>query len=306
LHPVIQRTGASFFEVLTAIALADFAARGVEVAVMEVGLGGRLDSTNVVRPLVSAVTNIALEHTEYLGDTLEAIAREKAGIAKPGIPFVIGEGGRGIASLLAEEASSRGAEPILAVPPAAEYRGPLGLAGPHQRRNAAVAAAVLDALPGPWRPSPAARAAGFTGARLPGRFDRRGRWIFDVAHNPAGIRVLTGALRVTAPDRPLHALVGILRDKAWEEMVAGLSGEVDRMWLTMPPTAPRERRWDLEEVGQAVRRAAGVKHLGPIVEPDFDRALRDVQAGAGTVLVTGSFHTVGDALGRLPGFAPLG
>jgi len=301
LRPVIERTGASFFEVLTAMAFADFAARGVEVAVVEVGLGGRLDSTNVVQPLASAVTSIAREHTEYLGDTLPAIAREKAGIAKPGTPFVIGDRDAGIAGILADVARERGAQPIVVIPPDAEYAHPLGLHGPHQRRNAVIAAGLLDALPAPWRPSDAAVAAGFSGVRLPGRFDRRGRWIFDVAHNPAGIGVLVEALREANPRHPVHALVGILADKAWAEMLAALAPMVDRLWLTTPPTAPPERRWDLAEVGSTVRPADP-----PVIEPDFDRALRDVQHGAGTILVTGSFHTVGDALARLPGFAPLG
>ncbi|MBI2615211.1 MAG: bifunctional folylpolyglutamate synthase/dihydrofolate synthase [Gemmatimonadetes bacterium] len=336
LRPLIERSGASFFEGLTAIALADLAARRVEVAVVEVGLGGRLDSTNVVEPVASAVTTIAREHTEYLGDTLPGIAREKAGIAKPGTPFVIGETDPAIATVLADVAGERGARPIVAVPPGAEYAGPLGLRGSHQRRNAAIAAALLDVLPDPWRPGAAALAAGFSEARLAGRFDRRGRWIFDVAHNPAGIGVLVGALRETELRRPVHALVGILGDKAWQDMLAGLAEVVDRIWLTTPPTAPPERRWNLDEVGRVIGRwsAGGSRSLrlldsppipapgslaarlppasirpitrAPVIEPDFDRALQQVQQGAATVLVTGSFHTVGDALARLPGFAPLG
>jgi dihydrofolate synthase / folylpolyglutamate synthase len=91
LQPLIVERGATFFEASTAIAFADFAARGAEIAVVEVGLGGRLDSTNVVRPLVSVVTKIARDHMKYLGDSLEEIAREKAGIAKPGAPFIVGE-----------------------------------------------------------------------------------------------------------------------------------------------------------------------------------------------------------------------
>ena len=91
LHPLILERKATFFEATTAIAFADFAARGAEIVVAEVGLGGRLDSTNVLRPLVSAVTKIERDHMKYLGDTLELIATEKAGIAKPGTPFVIGE-----------------------------------------------------------------------------------------------------------------------------------------------------------------------------------------------------------------------
>ena len=95
---------ATFFEATTAIAFADFAARGAEIAVVEVGLGGRLDSTNVVRPLVSAVTKIERDHMKYLGDTLEEIAGEKAGIAKPGAPFVIGEREPGLVDVLRREA----------------------------------------------------------------------------------------------------------------------------------------------------------------------------------------------------------
>ena len=101
--------------------------------------------------------------------------------------------------------------------------------------------------------------------------------------------------------RYFAALVGILRDKAWEEMLRALAGAVDRMWITAPPSAPAERRWDLDEVKR------GMEGDGEgVVQPDFDRALQECQAGAGTILVTGSFHTVGDALARLPGFAPLG
>jgi dihydrofolate synthase/folylpolyglutamate synthase len=315
LRGTIERVGASFFEATTAIALADFAARRVDVAVIEVGLGGRLDSTNVIQPLASGVTTIALEHTDYLGNTVEAIAREKAGIAKADTPFVIGEPGAAATKVLRDVAEANGARPIVAVPPDVEYEGPLGLEGPHQPRNAAVAAALLAALPDRWRPPQDAVAAGFARARLSGRFDRRGRWIFDVAHNPAGIAVLLRALAGSRSPRPVHALVGILRDKAWAEMLEALVGAVDRMWLTDPPTAPPERRWDLEEVGKAVRWKGGkdgavppYRHtaLPPVVQPDFDLAFHEVQQGAGTILVTGSFHTVGDALARLPGFTPLG
>lgn len=313
LRPEIEHTEASFFEATTAIAFADFAARRVDVAVIEVGLGGRLDCTNVLAPLASAVTTVARDHTEYLGDSLDAIAREKAGIAKPDTPFVIGEPDAALAGVLAEVAAGVGAR-VTRVPPAARYAGALALAGPHQRRNAAVAEALLEALPPPWRPPPAAVSRGFARARLPGRFDRRGRWLFDVAHNPAGIAVLLAALDREPLVRPVHGLVGILRDKDWRAMVAALEGVSDRLWLTAPPSAPPERRWDLDEVGRTDGRSgdsyamASTRPAGhrSVIEPDFDRALQEVQQGAGTILVTGSFHTVGDALARLPGFAPLG
>ena len=104
LRPLILERRATFFEASTAIAFADFAARGAEIAVVEVGLGGRLDSTNVIAPLVSGVTKIERDHMKYLGDTLEKIAGEKAGIAKPGAPFVIGERDPALVNVLRREA----------------------------------------------------------------------------------------------------------------------------------------------------------------------------------------------------------
>jgi dihydrofolate synthase/folylpolyglutamate synthase len=297
LQADIEATDASFFEATTAIAFADLAARGAEIAVIEVGLGGRLDATNVLAPLVSVVTRIAREHVEYLGESLEGIAREKAGIAKPGVPFVIGEEDDHLATVLADVAAERHAV-VRRVPPGERYGGPLTLGGAHQTRNAAIAVATLQALPDRWRPSATDTAGGLARARLPGRFDRRGRWVFDVAHNPDGMATLVAALGAAAPPRPIHALVGILREKAWDQMLDLLDRAVDRLWVTVPPTAPPERRWLLDQVRAAAPRA--------VVEPDFDRALAQVQVGAATVVVTGSFHTVGDAMARLPGFRPLG
>ena len=304
LKPHIERTGASFFEATTAIAFADFAARGVDVAVVEVGLGGRLDATNVLTPLVSVVTKIALEHTDYLGTDLKGIAREKAGIAKRGVPFITGEPDAELRAELVREAERRGAAPVVLAdgtrpPPPGTV---LGLRGAHQVANAWVACAALKHLPasaglaeGP--PIGEEIPASFADAYIPARFEVRGKWIFDVAHNPDGMRVLVDALRSHEAPRPLHALVGIRSDKDWRPMLALLAPAVDRLVLTMPPSIPMLQRWSVSDV-----RGAPVAH----VEPDFDAALRDVQDGAATVLVTGSFHTVGDALSRLPGFAPVG
>src|SRR5437762_3265827 len=215
LKPHIERLDASFFEATTALAFADLAARGVDIAVIEVGLGGRLDATNVLTPLVSAVTKIALEHVEYLGSDLKGIARENAGIAKPQVPFVTGE-----------------ADP-----------------------------------------------------------DIRAELVKD------GMRVVAQALAESAKTirRPLNALVGIRNDKDWRAMLDSLRPLVDRLTLTVPPSIPLMQRWSIEDMGPDV-----------LFEPDFERALHDIQEGAGTILVTGSFHTVGDAMARLPGFAPVG
>jgi dihydrofolate synthase/folylpolyglutamate synthase len=317
------RLGATFFEISTALAFADLAARGVDVAVVEVGLGGRLDATNVLTPLACGVTRIAVEHTEYLGPDRESIAREKAGIAKPGVPFVTTEPDGRIAALLLEQARARGGvaehldprrglERVAAdargvrfdaVTPQGRYQGvEVGLLGSHQAANALLALRLAE-LVAPAFPVPeAAVRAGLRAARVPGRLDRRGRFIFDVAHNPDGARALVAALPTVAPPRPLVAVVSVLRDKAWREMLEVLGPAVDRLVLTRAPSAPPERAWDLEEVA-AWARSRG---LDAAAQPDFAAALDEAAHDAATVLVTGSFHTVGDAMARLPGAPPLG
>lgn len=310
LRPTIEALNATFFEATTAIALADFAARGVDIAVVEVGLGGRLDSTNVLNPLVSAVTHIALDHQKYLGDTLELIATEKAGIAKNGVPFVIGERDPVLARVLAAagEAAIRARDPSgvfvpVVVAPAREWSGPLGLLGPHQRRNAAVASAILAALPKALQPSMGCIAEAFAAARLPGRLDRRGRWLFDVAHNPDGMAALVAALGELRPATPVHALVSILGDKAWPEMLVALDQSIDFGVLTVAPSAD-VRRWDLGWLERWLAQDRPPAHARWRLVPDFHEALGEVEQGAGTILVTGSFHTVGDVL-TARGLSPL-
>lgn len=295
LRPLIEGTGATFFEASTAIAFADFAARGVDIAVVEVGLGGRLDSTNVVTPLASGVSKIARDHMKYLGETLEEIAREKAGIAKAVVPFVIGETEPHLVEVLEREARLRGGVPVV-VAPDERWTDALGLIGAHQRRNAAVARAILETLPTALRPDARAVATGFAGARLAGRFDRRGKWLFDVAHNPDGMRALVGALGEERVPHPIHAVVSILGDKDWPEMLVELDRAVDRGWLTIAPSAD-QRRWTLEWLERWLKDpdrppARATWHL----EPDLRRALAEAERDAATILVTGSFHTVGDVM----------
>lgn len=123
--------------------------------------------------------------------------------------------------------------------------------------------------------------------------------MFDVAHNPAAIAALVDNLRAAEVDRPIHGLLGVLNDKDARYILRVLDLELDALWVTTPPSAPENRRSDLDALAQL----AGDN---VVIEPDFARALAGVQTGAATVLVTGSFHTVGDAMNRLPGFAPLG
>jgi len=305
LSPILERK-ATFFEATTALAFADFAARGVEIAVVEVGLGGRLDSTNVVHPLVSGVTKIQRDHMKYLGDTLELIACEKAGIAKAGVPFVIGETDSGLVEVLRREARRTGGRAdgrtgadVRVLPAEYEWCGPLSLAGPHQRRNAAVAHGILMALPAPYRPTLEQIGRGFGSARVPGRLDRRGRWLFDVAHNPDGMRSLVAALAAIGPKRPLHALVSILGDKDWPAMLVQLDQAIDRGVLTIAPTAAG-RGWDIEWLRRWLKDPdRPPAHAEWTLIPDFTAAMANVQEGAGTMLVTGSFHTVGDVMSAL-------
>lgn len=300
LMPLLVERHATFFEASTAIAFADFAARGAEIAVVEVGLGGRLDSTNVIDPLASVVTHIAWDHMKYLGNTLEEIAGEKAGIAKPGVPFIIGEREPSLAAVLRREAERLEAQAdIRQVPPEARWAGELGLMGPHQRRNAAVAEAVLGAVPRPWQPGADAIRRGFARAHLPGRFDRRGKWLFDVAHNSDGMTALVRALEGSPPTRPLHALVSILGDKPWAEMLVLLDRVIDRGILTFAPTAA-ERGWDARWLHEWLHRTdrPPARAQWSLVA-DFPQAIEEARRGAGTVLVTGSFHTVGDVMDAL-------
>lgn len=295
LRPHIERLDASFFEATTAIAFADLAARGVDVAVIEVGLGGRLDSTNVITPLVAVVTKIAREHTDYLGTDLASIAREKAGIAKRGVPFVTGESDPAVRQVLVAEAERRGANRVILVDSSAPPTRPLGLKGRHQQANAWVALAALNALPPPFGPVGDAWPDSFGHAYIPGRFDVRGRWIFDVAHNPDGARTVAATLARVAHETPVVALLCVLGDKDWRAMIDALAPVVDRFVLTDAPTAPPSRAWSLADAESYARE----RGYAAAAEHDFDRALARAGAEGATVLATGSFHTVGDAMTRL-------
>jgi dihydrofolate synthase/folylpolyglutamate synthase len=323
---VVERFGLTFFEAVTVLGLHAFAREEVDVAVIEVGLGGRLDATNVLRPLVSAVTNVQMDHADYLGDTLAKIAVEKAGIVKQGIPFVLGETDAGLSEIFRRTAAALGA-PFHPVDAAArlrdvalardhtsftlptrswgEVRLSTPLVGRHQASNAALAVEVLEHLPEGLRPAREALVRGVAGVLHPGRDQIElvgGRtWLFDVAHNTAGIHSLVDTLDRLDLPRPLVVLVGVLGDKDWPGMLPPLFSRADLAVLTQPPSAPPERRWNPRAVGEAVAGAGRLR-----VEEDFVAALRAARdaAGEGTVVVTGSCHTVGSALTAL-GIEPL-
>ena len=267
LRPLILERKATFFEASTAIAFADFAARGAEIAVVEVSLGGRLDSTNVVRPLASAVTKIERDHMKYLGNTLEKIACEKAGIAKPGAPFIIGEREPALVEVLRREAHRavarqdpdaradvRGPAAGVRMVRAVESRGPAPAAD-------SVAHGVLVALPTPYRPDVEAINHAFGHARIPGRMDRRGKWLFDVAHNPDGIRALIAALDATHQPRPIHGLVSVLGIEVARNAGAARSGAGSGV-LTVAPTA-RAAAGTPIGCGAGFKRPAGRRRAHP-------------------------------------------
>ena len=314
--PTVERIGASFFEATTALAFDHFAKARIDVALVETGLGGRLDSTNVVRPVAAGVTSIGLDHTEYLGETLEAIAREKAGIFKPGVPAVIGEPDPEVRAWLARDAAAAGAWPIRIVVEESEATqlalSALGteftlhalgdervvgtpLVGRHQADNFAFALTLLDAAGGRFRVSLAEAAESVRAVRLPGRFQRVGRWIFDVAHNADGARTVAASLASVEHETPVVAVLCVLGDKDWRAMLDALAPVVARFVLTNAPTAPPSRAWPLADVAAY----AASRGYPAVVEPDFDAALRIGASTGATALVTGSFHTVGDAMARL-------
>src|SRR5215471_3475454 len=233
----------TFFEFGTLVALWHFAREQVQVAVLETGLGGRLDATTAARPDVSAITPISFDHMDYLGNTLGQIAAEKAGILKPGVPAVFSRQDPEVLAVLSGWAMELGApsyqegRDFEATPTAdghLRYRGigalvsdvALGLAGRHQAQNAAVALACLELLGKVgFSTSPAQWREGLLKPRWPGRFEQvpwRQPLVLDGAHNLAGIEVLVTALADFYPGRRIHLIFGVLRDKQWERMISRL------------------------------------------------------------------------------------
>ncbi len=311
--PLVERIGGTFFEATTVLAFAHFRDRAVDVGLIETGLGGRLDSTNVVDPASAGVISIGFDHMEYLGDSLEEIADEKAGIYKRGRPAVIGEPDLRIRTRLAERARAVGASEVRVVAERVRVddlvvddhgttftlaalgdtrRMHTPLTGVHQAANLAFTLEWLDAAGPPFAVSLADAAEHLAGVSIPGRFHRTGKYVLDVAHNADGARVLAETLLRVGPPGPVVAVVCALRDKDWRGMLLALRDRVTGFVATNAPTAPESRAWDLQEVAAF----ASAERLPLAVEPDLTRALAAAAAQAATVLVTGSFHTVGDAM----------
>jgi dihydrofolate synthase/folylpolyglutamate synthase len=295
----------TFFEVCTALAFRYFAERQVEIAVVEVGLGGRLDCTNVLTPEVSVITSIALDHTEFLGDTLGKIAFEKAGIIKPGVPVVVGPVPDEAWAVIERVARERGA-PVTRAPipgrPEAPSAPPEGVAGINRAiAHAALAAFVTLGFP----VSADALARGTAAARWPGRLGvcpEEPRLWWDGAHNPDGMRHLVSLWTDReARTRPPVVVLALSRDKDAGAILAELrAGFPDARLL-----ATRSRSERALAPGDLARRA-GEAGFAAEALPDVPAAVRRglELAGAGVVLVTGSLFAVGEAMeafGGAPG-----
>jgi len=300
----------TFFEVCTALAFDYFAAREVEWAVVEVGLGGRLDCTNVLAPEVSVITSIGLDHTEILGDTLEQIAAEKAGIVKPGVPVVCGAAEEPIVELIRGIADRRGAPFVRAAPGLAgngraEPTLDPGLARSTPRSNIVTALATLAALSERGVALPrAAFQAGLARARWPGRFEpcpAEPRLWWDGAHNPDGARALAAACRAAGLE-PGVLVVALSRDKDAAAMLAELAALSPRPPL-IATRSRSERALPPDKLAAAARRAG----FGAETAPDVAAACRRALARASRespVLLTGSLFAVGEAMecfGGAPG-----
>jgi len=287
----------TFFEVTTAVAFELFRRAEVEIAVLEVGLGGRLDATNIVSPVVTAITSIALDHQLYLGSTLAEIAFEKAGIIKSGVPVVVGPLDPESLSVIARVANERGATLIRATPAdAAPFT--LGLHGDHQRANAGVAVRLLEQLTarGVGVPSDAV-ARGLANPEWPGRLDQRrlpdGReLLLDAAHNPAGAAALASYLTAESQRRPL--VFAAMRDKDIDGMFRILLPAIGAAVMTR---ASNPRSADPGMLADSARTIAPALPIA--IEPSSTDALAAAWRMSPRIVVAGSIFLLGDVMQQL-------
>ncbi len=313
--------GFTYFDFTTAMAFDYFAESGVDIAVVETGLGGRLDSTNVLKPLVSVIMPVSLEHTQILGDTLEKIAWEKAGIIKPRVPVIIGkQPPEALKVLLGEAREKQAPARVFGKDFTCTIRGKvfdyhqgaldlhgltLSLLGPHQRENAATAICVLHTLEEMGVPvSMDALPESLQRVFWPGRgeifhhvADPTQRLMLDGAHNPEGAEILVQTLNTLEYNR-LHIMIGILSDKDIEAIARKLLSLADHVIAVTPHNE------------RAPEMAAFVRLIRPYLEEDarfetagsiaegIPLAVRDMRYGD-LFVITGSLYTVGEARGLI-------
>ncbi|MCJ7458531.1 MAG: bifunctional folylpolyglutamate synthase/dihydrofolate synthase [candidate division Zixibacteria bacterium] len=307
----------TFFEVITALAFSYFADRKIELAVVETGLGGRLDSTNILKPEVSVITNIGLEHTDRLGRTLEKIAREKAGIIKDNVPTVTSiereKPFKVIESLCRQkkselfsvfkdckweikESSIAGIKFNLKTRTDTYSGIRLNLAGEHQVRNAACAILAIENLTHQgFKVDKKAILSGLKKVNWPGRLEvycRNPLVILDVAHNPDGIRNLTSALKKLLHDKNIYFIFGVMEDKNYRKMLQIMSRIAKEIILTQ---LDYQRSAKLDSLADSARKL-GLRYSSVSgVKEAYQSALKKMKKDD-VLCVTGSHFTVGEFL----------
>ena len=308
----------TFFECATAMAFYHFASEKVDWAVLETGMGGRYDATNVVHPEVSIISNISLEHQEYLGNTLAKIAREKAGIIKRNAGIVTGTRQKSALKVIEQVATEKevplyrlGKEIRIRKNKEGSFtylgigrRWPqvkIGMIGDHQVTNAALALGALELLQkkGLYLTDEAVY-EGLAATRWPGRlevFSRKPFILLDGAHNPSAVRTLKKFLENSFSSRRLTIVVGILEDKDWKPMLRDLAGVAHRIILTRPLY---ERAADPHKLAAFLRPLKQDLVVIPKLSDAISFALEKTSK-ADAVCITGSLYTVGDARAYLQG-----
>jgi len=283
-----KREGVSltYFEFSTLAALIIFSEADVDIAILEVGLGGRLDSVNVVDSDVSVITNIAIDHTDYLGDTRESIGTEKAGIMRTAKPCICGDQDPPNSVLAYAKKINT---PLTLVKE--KYKGEIGLEGVHQKLNAAVAIKVIETLSKPYPVSKEMIKSGVKQAQIVARFEKinvgNKSVILDVAHNPAAVQTLVETLS----DSPMEtvAIFSALADKNIDDMI-GLASPNIRHWFLVPLSAERSVQMEvLEDKFGDSQETTVCASMASAIEQAL--ALKEIQR----IVIFGSFYTVADA-----------
>lgn len=298
-----QGIPASQFELLTAGALDMFAAAGLSWAVLEAGLGARYDATSAAGAEGVVLTNVGLDHTEYLGHTVEEISAEKLASLRQGALLVLGSDDPRVQEIARRECEWAGARLVQAAGTEIGLAESPGLA-PYARRNVALGLRAAEALLGYEMDSEVRRKV-VSGTGLPGRFERaehRGvPVVMDGGHNPEGLAAALDGVRSVYPGRPLGVVFGALRDKDIPSMLLALKGRADALTLARPENGrAAEPEWmerEFEPRDSGGRRAVLESHVGKAL----DRAVEDMRDAGGVVLVTGSLYTAAGALAHLRG-----
>ena len=318
LKDQIEKQQATFFEATTALAFAHFADQKVDIAVIETGLGGRLDATNLVEPLATIITSISADHQQFLGDTLPQIAYEKAGIMKSGVPCFTVQQLPEVEQVLQEAASEKNI-PLFILKPASHFRireqnlkgskfdlllpqGSLRnlyipLAGTHQVSNAALAVAAIQALRS-FTCSEQYIRGGLLNTSWPGRFQHLADnplTILDVAHNPDGFEKVLSFIKEKAPGKNIRAIIGLSKDKDYRKIADIISQHVSRVGVVASFSS---RSLDPEILSQElVRRAIPTEIFGDI--NTAYSAFRETTPATELLLIIGSHYLAGEFLKKI-------